>query len=189
MRTLFWLMTAAVLGLAVHIMTLLYAPPITFKRNLESQLADTPLNAFAVLTPEAQASLLPDFPSGAVFGVCRYDLGSGPVIVEANFPASFWTLTIYSSDGRTIYAANDRQSGIDSVKLRLVRAPGLMDVLAAKEEDDAIETSAWKVPSPKATGLAVLWVPIADPAMRSVVSAALSKSKCAAERRATAIAN
>lgn len=184
MRSVFWLITAAVLGIAVHIATLLYAPPLSFKRNLERQLADSPRNAFTVLTPKAQASLLPDYPPGSVFGVCRYDLGTGPVILDANFPASFWTLTVYSSDGRTIYAATDLQSGIDSVKLRLVKAPGIAEMLAAKEDEDAIETSAWKVPSTKKTGLAVLWVPTADPAMRSVAAAALAKSKCSRQQTA-----
>jgi uncharacterized membrane protein len=189
MRTMFWLCTAAVLGLAVHILTLLYAPPLSFKRSLERQLTDSPRNAFAVLTPEAQAALLPDFPPGSVFGVCRYDLATGPVILEASFPAMFWTLTVYASDGRTIYAATDRQSGIDSVRLRLVKAPGIADILIAKEEDDAIETSAWKVPSSKKTGLAVLWVPTADPAMRGVAAAALAKSRCATERQLNAKTN
>ncbi len=189
MRAIFWLLTAAMLGLAVHVATLIYAPPLSFKRNLERQLADSPRNAFTVLTPAAQASLLPDYPPGSVFGVCRYDLAKGAVILDANFPAMFWTLTVYASDGRTIYAATDRQSGIDSVKLRLVKAPGIAEMLMAKEEEDAIETSAWKVPSSKKTGLAVLWVPTADAAMRGVAAAALAKSKCAAERQLNAKAN
>jgi uncharacterized membrane protein len=181
MRLLFWLFAACVLGLAVHAATLLYAPKFAFERNVDRQLDDTPVNSFFVLSPAQQAALLPDYPPTAVFGGCRFDLRRGPVFLDANFPPAFWTLTVHSMSGKTLYTANDRQSGVDSFRLRLVKAPGLIEMFTAKEEDDAISTSGWKVSSSEPTGLALLWVPAADPAMRGPIAAALSQSRCGRE--------
>jgi uncharacterized membrane protein len=179
MRAIFWLFVACVLGVATHVATLLYAPALSFERSLNRYAADSPPNSFFVMTPEAQAKLLPEYPEDVVFGVCRFDLSKGPMTLDANFPDTLWALTIYSSAGRTLYTADDRQSGVNTFSLRLVKAPSLLEMFTAKEEEDVIADSGWKVSSPDKKGLALFWVPAADPAMRGSITAALAKSKCA----------
>lgn len=179
MRLLFWMLTAAVLGVAAHAATLLFAPRYTFERSLNSAFDGTS-NSFAILTPEAQQRLLPDYPSEAVFGLCRFDLDGGPVTLQADLPDRFWVLAVYSADGQTIYTVNDRQSGVNNFTLRLVRAPGLLEMFTAKEEEeDTVTDLAWKVASPEATGLALVWVPLSDAAQRPSLAAAVAKTSCA----------
>lgn len=177
MRLLFWAFTAAVLGIAAHVSTLLFAPRYTLDRSLRVALDASP-NSFAVLTRTAQAQLLPDYPSNAVFGVCRYDVSKGPVTFNANMPDRFWALAVYAADGQTLYTVNDRQSGVNTFTLKLVRAPGLLEAFTVKDDEDQVTDQAWKVASPEKSGVALVWVPFSDPAQRASVAAALSKSSC-----------
>lgn len=178
MRIVFWMFTAAVLGVVAHAATLLFAPRYTFERSLNGAL-DGATNSFAVLTPEAQRRLLPDYPADAVFGLCRFDLRGGPVTLQADLPDRFWVLAVYSAKGRTLYTVNDRQSGVNNFTLKLVRAPGLLETFTAKEEEDAVTDLAWKVASPDSKGVALVWVPLSDAAQRSSLSAAIAKTSCA----------
>lgn len=178
MRLLFWLFTAAVLGIASHAATLLFAPRYTLERSLNSAL-DGARNSFAILTPEAQQRLLPDYPAEAVFGLCRFDLQKGPVTLKADLPDRFWVLAVYSASGKTLYTVNDQQSGVNNFTLRLVRAPGLLETFTAKDDEDAVTDLAWKVASPDRRGLALVWVPLSDAAQRTSLAAALSKTSCA----------
>jgi uncharacterized membrane protein len=178
MRILFWICAAAVLGIASHAATLLFAPRYTFERNLDSAV-DGARNSFAILTPEAQRRLLPDYPSEAVFGICRFDLRQGPVTLKADLPDRFWVLAVYSSSGKTLYTVSDRQSGVNNFTLRLVRAPGLLETFTAKDDEDAVTDLAWKVASPDMRGLALVWVPLSDAAQRNSLATALSKTSCA----------
>jgi uncharacterized membrane protein len=178
MRLVFWLFTAAVLAVAAHAATLLFAPRYTFERSLAGAL-DAASNSFAVLTPEAQRRLLPDYPDDAVFGICRFDLNGGPVTLTADLPDRFWVLAVYSSGGKTLYTVNDRQSGVNNFTLRLVRAPGLLETFTARDDEDAVSDLAYKVASPDRKGLALVWVPLSDAAQRQSLAASIAKTSCA----------
>lgn len=179
MRLVFWSITALALAVAAHIATLLFAPGFTLQRSLASAV-DVERNRFTVLTPEAQARLLPDYPRESVFGMCRFDLARGPVTLRANMPDSLWVVAVYSSNGKTIYTVNDQQSGANFFELKLVRAPSLLDLLSARADDDAdaVVDQAWKVSSPDRKGFALLWVPMADAAQRAQLTAILAQSSC-----------
>lgn len=179
MRLLFWAFTAMVLGIAAHVATLLFAPRYTLERSLQVSLDGAP-NSFTVLTRAAQAELLPDYPSDAVFGICRYDLSKGSVTLNANMPDRFWALAVYAADGQTLYTVNDRQSGVNNFTLKLVRAPGLLEAFTVKDDEDQVTDQAWKVASPEKRGVALVWVPFSDPAQRASLSAALAQSNCSA---------
>ena len=181
MRILFWLITASVLGVGAHVATLLFAPKLTFERSLASAV-DGERNQFALLTPQAQARLLPEYPRDALFGLCRFDLGKGPVTLTANMPDSLWVLAVYSSTGKTLYTVNDQQSGVNNFELKLVKAQSLLDMLSARGEDEpeSVTDQAWSVASPDKKGLALLWVPMPDPAQRAQLTAILGKSSCRA---------
>lgn len=179
LRIVFWIFTALVLGTAAHAATLLFMPRITFERSV-SQSVDGERNRFTVLTADAQARLLPDYPGVAVFGMCRFDLSRGPVTLTAQLPDRFWTLAVYSASGKTLYTVNDRQSGTNSFALRLVRSPGLLEIFTAKVDEDAVTDLAWRVASPERRGLALIWVPISDAAQRQSLAAVLARSSCSA---------
>ena len=113
MRNLYWVIAAAVLAIIVHISMVLFAPGFLFERNLNRLASDVPDNTFFILPVSAQSAIFPEYPSGTVFGLCRFNLTSGPVTLDASLPDGIWTLTVYSRFGRTLYTVTDEQSGVD----------------------------------------------------------------------------
>lgn len=179
MRLVFWIVTACVLGLAAHVSTLLFAPGMALERSIASTV-DGQRNQFMVLSPTAQARLLPDYPRDTLFGLCRFDLSGGPVTLSANLPDSLWVLAVYASNGKTLYTVNDRQSGVNSFALKLVKAPSLLDMLSSRadEESETVTDQAWIVSSPDKKGVALFWVPMPDPAQRAQLTSILARSSC-----------
>jgi uncharacterized membrane protein len=178
MRYLYWALVAAVLAVAVHIVVLIFVPGMVFERSLNTFSADIPNNQFFLLKADAQRKIFPDYPGNSVFGLCRFDLTAGPVALNANLPDTFWTLTVYSKTGKTLYTVNNQQSGTNSFKLELIRAPGLIESLSAAPEEDLIASSGWKVRSSDTKGFALFWVPSNDPAMRQGLGETMAKSTC-----------
>jgi uncharacterized membrane protein len=178
MRNLYWVIAAAVLAVIVHISMVLFAPGFLFERNLNRLASDVPDNTFFILPSSAQSAIFPEYPSGTVFGLCRFNLTSGPVTLDANLPDGIWTLTVYSRFGRTLYTVTDEQSGVDKFSLQLAMAPGVLDVFSLKEDENEVDASGWKVLSSDERGFAVFWVPALDKAMREGLAETLSKSSC-----------
>ena len=178
MRSLYWIIVAAVLGISVHMGAVLLAPGYLFDRNLNLLARDVPDNTFFILPRAAQRKIFPDYPSGTVFGLCRFNLAAGPILLDASLPNGLWTLTVYSQFGKTLYTVTDEQSGIDQFSLKLARAPSLFDVFSLKDDDGQIESSGWQVQSPDNRGFALFWVPAPDQAMRESLVETLGKSSC-----------
>jgi uncharacterized membrane protein len=179
MRNIYWIVVACVLAAIVHMVTLIFIPGMVFERSLKRVAVDVPENRFFLLTSDAQRKMFPEYPPNAIFGLCRFDLSKGPVALNANLPDGFWTLTVYSKAGKTLYTVNDLQSGTNTFNLQLEKAPGLIESFSAKADDDLVSSSGWKVRSTDVKGLALFWVPGNDPALRESLSAELSKSSCA----------
>ena len=175
---LYWILVAVVLAIATHIGTLLFAPGYAFENDLDAVAKDIPANQFFVLPMEAQLKMFPEYPAGTVFGLCRLDLSAGDVSLDANLPDALWTLTVYTSSGKSIYTSNDEQAGTDKFNLKLIMAPSLLELFSAKADEDAITNSGWRVSSTDARGFALFWVPSFDFAMRANVVETISKSSC-----------
>ena len=178
MRNLYWVIAAATLAVIVHIGTVLFAPGFLFDRNLDRLASDVPDNKFFILPREAQTKIFPEYPAGTVFGLCRFNLASGPITLDANLPEGIWNLTVYSRFGKTLYTVTDKQSGLNKFSLQLVMAPSIFEMFAAKEDDNLVESSGWKVLSSDDRGFALFWVPAIDQAMRESLMETLSKSSC-----------
>jgi uncharacterized membrane protein len=178
LRFLYWLVTAFVLAVIVHISTLLIAPGFAFERNLNALANQLPANQFVVLPRDVQARVFPEYPSGTVFGLCRFDISAGNVALNATLPDTLWTLTVYSSSGKTLYTVNDEQSGTDTFTLQFDNAPSFLDILAEPPETASLDLSGWRVSSADPQGFALFWIPTADVAMRARHAEILSKSSC-----------
>ena len=139
MRNVFWVIAAAVLAITVHIGTVLFAPGFLFDRNLNLLANDVPDNTFFILPSAAQSKIFPEYPSGTVFGLCRFNLTSGPITLDASLPDGIWTLTVYSRFGKTLYTVTDEQSGVNKFSLQLAMAPSMFDVFLLKGDDNQID--------------------------------------------------
>jgi uncharacterized membrane protein len=181
MHRVFWFIVAAIIAGAVHLSYVLFVPGMLFQKKLEAETAGKPSNSFFVVAPDQVAQLFPIANANDVVGICKYDLGAGKLVLTARLPRSYWTLSIYTQSGRQIYALDDVQAGSNSFTVDLTSAKTMWQQLSAKNDADdggQIENLGWKVESTERRGIAVVWIPLADPLMRQNIEATIKASKC-----------
>ncbi|MEP6827077.1 MAG: hypothetical protein ABJA10_03290 [Aestuariivirga sp.] len=181
---LFWLFTAAFLGLAVHLATILYLPGLSFGRNLGQVTGHQASNSFFVMKPEAQVNLLPMATTQDIVGLCLVDISKGNVIISAHGLNQLWSLVIYQTSGQQVYGINDVEAGTGDFSVELSKSKSLLQQLSGKPEaEDAkvIENIGWHAELSEDTAIAVLWMPVPDalqrPALENIAKATICKAK------------
>ncbi len=178
MRKLYWLAAAIFLAMGIHAAFVLAMPAFVLKRSIARISDESGTNAFFVLSAEEQRRLFPAYPPLSAVGACAFDVAEGPVDFSADMPPGFWTLTIYSSSGKVLYALNDSQSGTARFTVKLKRAPGLLEILSKTGPDDPGTMTGWNVSTSEPTGLAVLWQPVSEAALRPGIIRSFGKTIC-----------
>lgn len=181
---LFWFFTAAFLGLAVHIATILYLPGLSFGRGLARVTGNAASNSFFVMKPETQVGLLPTTTTQDIVGLCLVDISKGNVIISAHGLSQLWSLVIYKTSGQQVYAINDVEAGTGDFNVELSKSKSLLQQLTGKPEAEdakAIENIGWHAELSENTAIAVLWMPVPDalqrPALEKVALATSCKAK------------
>lgn len=178
---LYWLAVAIVTAVAAHAAFALFVPAYWFSERLARIAGDKGTNSFFILPPKDQARLLPGLPRNGVTGVCLFDVSRGDVTLSANLPDGLWVTTIYTDRGESIYSVNNRQSGSNVFNVTLSLAPGFIDMLIQATDKERPEIdSGWTVMSPQARGLAVVWYPLPDAALRASTAESIARTRCAA---------
>ncbi|HUR44067.1 MAG TPA: hypothetical protein VMZ01_08210 [Aestuariivirga sp.] len=178
MRRLFWVFLAVSLAVTIHAAFVLAMPAFMLKRSIARISGETGANSFFVLPTDEQRRLFPAYPPLSVVGACAFDVSQGPVDFSADMPEGFWTLTIYSGSGDVIYALNDTQAGTGRFTVNLKKAPGLLEMLSQTSMEDPVTMSGWNVSTAEPTGLAVLWQPVAEAALRPGIVQNFRKTIC-----------
>ena len=178
MHRLYWFTATLFLAAGVHAAFVLAMPAFMLQRSITRISSEIGTNAFFVLPAEEQRRLFPAYPPLSVVGACAFDVAKGPVDFIADMPAGFWTLTIYSSSGNVIYALNDTQAGTGRFTVNLKKAPGLLEMLSQTSSDTPINMTGWNVSTAEPTGLAVLWQPVAEAALRPGMVRSFGKTIC-----------
>ena len=181
MNRVFWSSTAILLAVAIHISYVLFMPAVLFQKKLFAATDGNPDNMFFVMTPEKQVLLIPTATADDVVGLCKFDLGAGKLILSAQLPKTYWTLSIYTQSGRQVYALDDVQAGSSSFTVDLSRAKTMLQQLLAKndgEDSSQIENLGWKAETTEQRGLAVVWIPLADALMRPEIENTIKASRC-----------
>jgi uncharacterized membrane protein len=181
MGRFFWIITALFLAIAIHISYVLFVPGLLFQRKLYALTDGKPYNSFFIMSPEKQSQLFPTATADDVVGLCKFDLGAGRLVLSAQLPKTYWTLSIYTQSGKQLYALDDAQAGASTFTVDLSRAKTVLQQLFAKndgEETGQIENLGWKVETTEQRGLAVVWIPLADALMRTEVENTIKVSKC-----------
>ena len=175
----FWLVVALLIGAVAHLTYVLIAPSFAMQRLIGTGKDDTPVNRFMLLDTPEQVRLLGETESEAVSAKCLFDISKGELLVTAEMPDTFWSLTLYSDKGADLYTINDRQAGIDRFKLTVKRAPGIIDLLRGDQSETTRALSdGWSVEIPEPTGIAVFWMALDYPEQRKLFTDALSRSSC-----------
>jgi uncharacterized membrane protein len=181
MSRVFWIITAVFLAVAAHISYVLFVPGMIFQKKLFNYTEGKPDNSFFILSPEKQALLFPTATSDDVVGVCKFDLAGGRLVLSAQLPKTYWTLSIYTQSGKQIYALDDVQASTSSFIVDLVLAKTLLQQLFARndsEDGGQIENLGWKVETTEPRGLAIVWIPLSDSLMRKDIETTINGSRC-----------
>jgi uncharacterized membrane protein len=182
MGRLFWFLLFVATAIASHAAYVLYYPGYSFDSKVEAALGADSRNTMVMLNAQQVAKLFPAFASSDIVAMCRYDLTQGPMQISAKLPRGYWTFSIFTVKGRQVYSLTDAQAGESNFSVDLLQAPDLIAKLKGALDDggeaEAIGDAGWKVETPEERGIAVIWVPVADPIFRASTVAAVHDSKC-----------
>ena len=183
MGRIFWVIAAICLGATIHLSYLLFAPNLAFQKKLAAISHGQHDNSFEVLDPAVQGSLVEGASPADVVGLCQLNLGSGKLLLNADLPATYWTLTVYNSAGQQVYALTDAQSGAQQFTVDFTMAKSVFQQLFSKgDSEDALvgDNLGWHAEIAGQRGLVVIWIPVADPLLRPGVADLVKKTKCVA---------
>ncbi len=183
MGRLYWLLLFIATTIATHAAYVLYYPGYNFDNKVAAALGDSGHNKMMMLSAAQVARLFPAYAANDVVAMCRYDLSQGPMQISAKLPRGYWTFSIFTVKGRQVYSLTDAQAGESSFTVDLSQSPDLLAKLKGALDDggeaEAISEVGWKVETPEEKGIAVIWVPVADPIFRGTTLAAVRNSTCA----------
>ena len=168
--------SALVLAAIVHICTVLVLPTF-YRANAYTRLARSlPLDAFVIL-PQAQpkAQVLPYQTPDMRYAICSFNLGNGPIAIQAVLPEAGWTLVLYTPTGESFYAfpGSDRRTRLSLVVL----PPGehfMGPVAEARNQDPDLS----QVVAPSLRGLAVIRAPLKGRTFTDQIERELSQAAC-----------
>ena len=149
-----WTMVGILVGLVVHLGSLLALPAVA---------TQGPFQRLSALGPEAQFHIIPaalpgqtllPYPDPAVrMAACWYDLAKGPLEVLAKTTGAFVSVSFYSSDGLNFYALNDRAASEGELALTIYTNLQLADVRAREGPDTP---QALRIEAPDDRGVVVV---------------------------------
>jgi uncharacterized membrane protein len=174
-----WILGALLLGGIVHLSTVL-AMPQAATRDAYSRLARlAPVNAVVPLAPpDAQTAIIPFMDPAFAVAVCRYDLSSGALKLNAPVSQAYTSVTFYTRNSVAYYAINDRAAGRRAIELDLMTPDQHAQL---PEEEDVTAADRLIIESPTATGLIVLRALAPEPGLMAMARRALAGARCRVE--------
>jgi uncharacterized membrane protein len=175
-RILLWFLGSILLGGIVHLATVL-AMPQAATQDAYSRLAPlTPVNAVVPLAaPTPQASTIPFMDPAFAAAVCRYDLSSGIIKLNAPVSQAYTSVTFYTRKSVAYYAINDRAAGRRAIELDLMTPDQHAQL---PEEEDVTAADRLIIESPSTTGLIVLRALATEPGLMPMARQALAGAQC-----------
>jgi uncharacterized membrane protein len=161
----------------VHIATTLIMPHLTSGDAYSRLSQSLPANTFVILPPARPGTQVLPFQAPDVrYAICRFDTTSGPVVLSATLPEVGWTLSLYSSEGESIYALPAASSR--SIDIRLVVMPPADRFVGVVPESRAADRGLTQLQSPSPGGLAVLRAPLKARFFAAQIERDLLRANC-----------
>jgi uncharacterized membrane protein len=178
-RVLLWTLGAVLLGGVVHLSTVLALPRAATQDAYSRLVPLTPVNAMMLLAaPTAEAATMPFMDPAFAAAVCRYDLSTGTLKLNAPVSQAYTSVTFYTRNSIVYYAINDRAAGRRAIELDLMTPEQHADV---PEEEDVTAADRLIIDSPTPTGLIVLRALAPEPGLMPMARQALAGAQCRSE--------
>ncbi len=175
-RSLLWILGAILLGGIVHLSTVLVLPQAAAQDAYSRLVPLTTVNAMVPLeAPTAEASIMPFMDPAFSAAVCRYDLASGSIKLNAPLSQAYTSVTFYTRNSVAYYAIDDRAAGRRAIELDLMTPEQHAQV---PEEEDVTAADRLIIESPTTTGLIVLRALAPEPGLLAMAHRALAGAQC-----------
>ncbi len=166
-----WILGALLLGGIVHLSTVL-AMPGAATQDAYSRLAP-------LAPPAAPTAIMPFMDPAFAVAVCRYDLSSGALKLNAPVSQAYTSVTFYTRNSVAYYAINDRAAGRRAIELDLMTPEQHAQM---PEEEDVTAADRLIIESPTTTGLIVLRALAPEPGFMAKARGALAGAQCRIEQ-------
>ena len=175
-RLLFTIVAGVLLGLVVHLVSVLALPRIASQDAYSRLTPTTQLNGVTML-PAADPgyTLMPFMDPAFAVAVCRYDLSAGPIKLAVPVSQAYTSVSFYTRNEVAYYAINDRSAGKKVIELDLM-TEAQHDELPEDEEITAADRLI--IDSPTPTGLIVMKALAPEPGLMTQAQASLAASSC-----------
>jgi uncharacterized membrane protein len=178
-RALLWILGAILLGGIVHLSTVLAMPKAATQDAYSRLVPLTKVNAMMPLpVPTAENSIMPFMDPAFSAAVCRYDLSSGTIKLNAPLSQAYTSVTFYTRNSVAYYAIDDRAAGRRAIELDLMTPEQHAQV---PEEADVTAADRLIIESPTTTGLIVLRALAPEPGLMAMARRALANAQCRIE--------
>jgi uncharacterized membrane protein len=175
-RLAFTIVAGVLLGLIVHLVSVLALPRIGTQDAYSRLTPITKLNAVSVL-PQADPgnTLMPFLDPAFAVAVCRYDLSTGSIKLTVPVSQAYTSVSFYTRNELAYYAINDRSAGKKVIELDLMTEAQHSDL---PEDEDVTAADRLIIDSPTTTGLIVMKALAAEPGLMPQAQASLAASRC-----------
>jgi uncharacterized membrane protein len=176
-RLLFTIVAGVLLGLVVHLVSVLALPRIATQDAYSRLTPITKLNSVTQLPPsDPNNTLMPFLDPAFATAVCRYDLSEGPIKLTVPVSQAYTSVSFYTRNEVAYYAINDRSAGKRVIELDLMTEAQHNDL---PEDEEITAADRLIIDSPTATGLIVLKALAPEPGLMPQAQASLAASSCA----------
>jgi uncharacterized membrane protein len=181
-RLLFTIVAGVVLGLVVHLVSVLALPRIATQDAYSRLTPMTKLNGVTQLPlADPQTSPMPFMDPAFALAICRYDLSGGPIKLTVPVSQAYTSVSFYTRNEIAYYAINDRSAGKKVIELDLM-TQAQHDALPEDEEVTAADRLI--IDSPSTTGLIVMKALAAEPGLMPQAQGSLQAATCAPQTEA-----
>lgn len=169
---------ALVVAGLVHLAGLFALPRMT-SDDVYSTLSREATATGITLIPEERVRALRFVDPNVAIGICRFDLGAGPFRVRTGLSDTFLAVVFAREQSGIITSVSDRAATSGALDVVLATPRQLQRIAELDESGEAIEEI--RVPSPSATGIAIIKVLVDRPSGRANAETILRAVQCGSE--------
>ena len=175
-RLMFTIVAGVVLGLVVHLVSVLALPRLATQDAYSRLTPMTKLNGVTQLPlADPNTSPMPFMDPAFALAICRYDLTSGPIKLTVPVSQAYTSVSFYTRNEIAYYAINDRSAGKKVIELDLMTEAQHNEL---PEDEEVTAADRLIIDSPTATGLIVMKALAPEPGLMPQAQASLAASRC-----------
>ena len=183
-RLAFTIVAGIVLGLVVHLVSVLALPRIATQDAYSRLTPMTKLNGVSQLPlADPQTSPMPFMDPAFALAICRYDLTSGPIKLTVPVSQAYTSVSFYTRNEIAYYAINDRSAGRKVIELDLMTEAQHNEL---PEDEEVTAADRLIIDSPTTTGLIVMKALAPEPGLMQQAQATLQAASCGPQTDAPA---